>query len=88
MMQHQVTHPVGTFEKCMNCFREPKHFISRGKRHNEQMGGCNETHALECCPCGHSTGKHETLMAARAQWRSHYGFYKPKPFHVLKVKSK
>lgn len=86
MMQHQVTHPAGTFALCIDCEREPKHFVSLGKKGLAPIGGNNEQHQLECCPCNLKTSKCDSLQIAKSEWRMNYGKRASVPTAVLKLK--
>lgn len=62
MMQWTHKHPPGSFHRCHSCKREPTHVETRG------CPGIR--HSLECIPCNQSTGRHETVAKASAQWSS------------------
>lgn len=68
MTQRQISHAPGTLPRCATCERDPKHFEDlRAVR-------CGGGHALECCGCGRTSGKHASLDHALAAWRQANGY--------------
>lgn len=59
MTMRQQRHPVGSFPKCPDCGKEPRHILDQRRR---PVGG-----HLMSCACGDTT-KHDTLQGALVAW--------------------
>lgn len=69
MRQRQVRHPTGRFAVCQLGGHEPRHIEHHGRTLRETMQRTVPAirHSLEC-KCGRTTGMHDTLSAAEADW--------------------
>lgn len=69
MFQRQVMHVAGTFARCADCGREPRHYTARGSLLSEgvRFHAIPPRHQLSC-PCGRSTGWMPTLTDAMRAW--------------------
>lgn len=69
MIQRQITHASGMFAVCVNCKREPHHFVAKGStKYEDTMFAANiERHQLECS-CERRTGWCSTLTDALHVW--------------------
>lgn len=69
MRQQQVKHAAGTFARCADCAREPRHYTAQGSLLCEgvRFGAIPMRHQLSC-NCGRATSWLPSLQDAEQAW--------------------